>query len=330
MNPEAILMRSFIILLLCSSLTLAQDATPPAAPTQNETVRKELLTQIFSQLEKPAFETALKKARAAGIPEQTLLEARFLHFIDHDDQVSLAKLAPEFIVFRDKFDLNLSEVFGVKEDWLSVIHYTQALAALEKKDTHGFKKHITEAFWLNPRHAQIYAPHIERLRLKQAMANITISGDLALQTQENGKITSLNAINKGKQATILHFWSPISQEVAVNMPDFLLTSSECAANDISVISVLVGPSPESIKDAELMRAKHQASAKCAWVIDNQKTNLTNTLRITDIPTMVILSKEGKVLFNGHPSEPTFWETIQKIAPKFKRPNTPEHKHESSE
>lgn len=320
-------MKYFFIALLFTSLSLAQETNTPSGQKESDAARKELLNELFSQLETPAFEKAIQKARTSGIPEQVLLEARFLHLIDQGDQAALAKLAPELIAFRDKFDLNLSEVFGVKEDWLSVIHYTQALAALEKKDEQAFKKHISEAFWLNPRHAEIYAPHIEQLRLKQAMANVTIAGDLKLQPQQGGEPTPLKELQKDKKATILHFWSPLSQEVAVNMPDFILTAHECAANDIAVISVLVGASPEAIKDAEVVRKKHQGAAQCTWVLDTEKPSLTRTLRIADIPTMVILSNEGKVLFNGHPSEPTFWKTIQKISPQFKRPNNEEHDHD---
>ncbi len=323
-------MKYFITLLLTSSLTLAQVPQPPVQAKQNNSASKELLNKIFSQLEKPEFHTAIKEARTAGIPEQTLLEARFLNLIDHDDLAGLAKLAPELTAFNDKFDLKLSQVFGVKEDWLSVIQYTKAIAALEKNDAQNFKKHITEAFWLNPRHAQIYAPHIERLRLKQTMANVTIPGDLTLQNQEDGKTTSLNAINEGQQATILHLWSPISPEVVENIPDFILTSRECAEHNIAVISVLVGQSPESFKDAELIRTTHQSTAKCSWIIDTKESDLTNKLRITEVPTMIILSKEGKVLFNGHPSEPKFWKTIQNIAPKFQRPTTPDNKNENDE
>ncbi len=322
-------MKFFLISLLCLSLAIAQELPAPANPKETQTARKELLNEIFSQLTPPAFEKAIQKARTAAIPEQVLLEARFLHLIDQNDQSNLAKLAPQLIAFRDKFDLSISEVFGVKEDWLSVIHYTQALAALEKEDAQEFKKHITEAFWLNPRHAQIYAPHIEQLRLKQAMANITIPGDLHLQPQKGGAPITLQEIQKGKAATVLHFWSPISQEVSVNMPDFILTSRTCAAHGIGVISVLIDDSPEALKDAEIVRQKNHSTAQCHWIKDTPQSALTNTLRIANIPTMVILSTEGKVLFNGHPSEPAFWQTIEKIAPQFKRPNKPEQEHKNN-
>ena len=323
-------MKYILLALLLSASAFSQEAKPKTNPVadQKKTAaqRKELLTQIFSQLSTPEFNKAIDHARKSGIPNQILLEARFLHFIDQGDDSALAKLAPELSAMRDQFDLELSHVFGVQEDWLSVIHYTQALAALEKKDTEKFKKHITEAYWLNPRHGQIYAPHIERLRLKHAMASVTLSPDLSLQPQQGGDASTLGALMKGKKAAIFHFWSPMSQESEVHMPDFISTSKECKAHNIAVISVLIGTTPEVLVDAELTRKKHQAHAQCSWITDTFKPALTTTLRITDIPTMVIVSPEGKILFNGHPSENTFWNTVQKIAPKFERPNNSEHQH----
>jgi hypothetical protein len=35
--------------------------------------------------------------------------------------------------------------------------------------------------------------------------------------------------------------------------------------------------------------------------------------------MVLVSPEGRVLFNGHPSEDRLWETLSGIAPDIVRP-----------
>ena len=83
-------------------------------------------------------------------------------------------MAPELNEKRDSFDPNHSEVFALKDDWLAIIHYGQALAALEKNNKGDFKKHITEAFWLSPRQAQAFGPHIERLQLEEAMQSVKL------------------------------------------------------------------------------------------------------------------------------------------------------------
>ncbi|BDS05978.1 hypothetical protein NT6N_10180 [Oceaniferula spumae] len=317
-------MKPILLALLLTSVSFAQ--ADPTASEKKAANQEELLAKIFSDIATPEFNKSIEQARKAGVHQQALLEARFLHLVDLDDNKALADFSTELLKWRDKFDPVHSEIFGVKEDWLSVINYTQALDALQKNDSEAFKKHITEAFWLSPRHAQIYGPHIERLRLSQEMAKITLKPELSFEPQQGGAPLTLGSLMKGKKAAVLHFWSPMSQEVQQNMPDFSLTSHECQDHDIAVISVLIGSNSDILKDAEVIRAQHEATAKCTWTVDPNKSTLTSQLRITSIPTMVVVSPEGKILFNGHPSEDAFWKTLQQIAPDFKQPNKTEHPH----
>ncbi len=312
-----------LIALLIISTSTAQE-TPPADPPANP--KEAALEKIFSSMGDKEFPAALAEAKKAGIHPQVLLEARFLHHVVQRDNKAIAAMAPEFIAMREKFDADNSEVFSLKEDWVAVVYYTQALAALEKGDKAEFKKHITEAFWLSPKQAQAFAPHIDQLRLKEAMARITLDPNRTLKDQETRKAVNLGELLANKKAIVLHFWSPMSQEVQINMPDFILTSQACDDQGIGVASVLVGKYPGIIKDAETLRKEDATKAACNWLIDSDKDTLSNKLRISEIPTMVIVSTEGKILFNGRPSNKHFWETLQKVAPNFKRPNSHEHKH----
>lgn len=321
-----------IILFLLSpfAASTAQDLPTerPAPPTENTKAdpKKTAMEKIFSSMGSHDFPSALEEARKAGIHPQVLLEARFLHFVDQNDSSAIAALAPEFIKQRNTFDPDTSEVFSIKEDWLAVVHYTQALASLEKGNKTSFKQHITEAFWLSPRQGQAFAPHINKLRMQEAMAAITLDPARSMQPQDNNQPVTLGSLMKDKKATVLHFWSPMSQEIQVNLPDFILTTNACADQNIAVLSILVGDYPTIREDAESIRKKDAAKAQCAWLLSSNKTPLANLLRISDIPTMVIVSPEGKILFNGHPSDESFWTTMQKIAPKFKRPNNTRHEH----
>ncbi|MCP5536024.1 MAG: hypothetical protein H7A51_07280 [Akkermansiaceae bacterium] len=321
-----------ILLLLTCTLAVAQETPAPVSPelpgaSEQPSLpadpKEAAMEKLFASMGEDGFDAALEQAGKAGIHPQVLLEARFLHLIDRRDTPGLAAMAPEFTEKKDAFDPDSSEVFSVKEDWQAVVHYTQALAALEKGDKAGFKKHITEAFWLSPRQAQAFAPHIDQLRLEEAMQSVTLDPTRMMQAQDGGKPSTLGELMKGHKATVIHFWSPMSQEVQVNLPDFVLTTQSCKDQNIAVLSVLVGQYPNILEDAESIRKEDAAKAQCVWLSDSNKKSLAGILRITDIPTMVIVSAEGKILFNGHPSDEKFWQTIQKIAPDFKRPNTPD-------
>ena len=44
------------------------------------------------------------------------------------------------------------------------------------------------------------------------------------------------------------------------------------------------------------------------------------LRIQALPSVVLLSKEGKVLFNGHPASDNFWRELKNIEAKIEQPS----------
>lgn len=306
-----------IILFHLACYTTAQEITPtdPKATA---------LEKIFSSIGDKQFPTALDAAKKIGLHPQVLLEVEFLHNVDQRNDKAIAAMAPKFIAMSAKFNADNSEVFSLKEDWVAVAHYTQALAALEKNDKNGFKKHITEAFWLSPKQAQAFAPHIDQLRLDETMARVTLDPNRALKEQESRKEIKLGEILANRKAVVFHFWSPMSQEVQINMPDFILTSQACDDQNIGVASILVGKYPGIIQDAETLRKEDAAKATCDWLTDSEKDSLSNTLRISEIPTMVIVSPNGKILFNGNPSNSSFWDALKKVSPAFKRPNNSEH------
>lgn len=283
--------------------------------------KEAILDQLFSALGYgEEFNTALRKAQQAGIHPQVILEARFLNHVDMGDNAAIAAMLPELLQRRDSFDPDQSEVFALKDDWLAIIHYAQALAALEKNDESGFKKHITEAFYLSPRQAPVFSPHIEKFRLERAMQSLKFPLKTSLPSQSGGKNAVISELMKDNKAVILYFWSPMSRDIQVNLPDFIITSKACQANKMPVLAILTGKYPEMNQDAEMIRKEDASEAQCIWLTDSNKKSLASLLHVKDLPTMVIVSPEGKILFNGQPSDDAFWDTLKKISPEFKKPN----------
>jgi len=262
---------------------------------------------------------AIKQAKAIGLSNQAILEARFLYYVDKKDLPAIAKLSSELIEQSKKFKPAESEIFALKEDWLAVVEYSKAIDSLLKKNKPDFKKHITEAFWLSPRQASAFAPHIEEMRKEEVMSSITISEGIILKNILTQETQNLKSIRDKNTTTLIHFWSPWSREAEQTFPDFLATSQECIKNNISVASILIEQSPQVEKDAIAFIKTNTIDTKTNWLSDSKENSLARLLRIQDIPTFVLINKDGKILFNGHPSNPKMWEQIKKIAPKFTRP-----------
>jgi hypothetical protein len=297
---------------------LAALATVMAVPSPREAA----LDNLLAERESPkALKAAIAAARKAGVSEQAILEARFLYHVDHREDEAIAAMLPEFLKQRDGFKLEDSAIFGVKEDWLAVIAYVQAIDALAKGDKDAFKNHITEAFWLSPRQASAFAPHIERMRLEETMRSVKIDFATKLMPLAPGDPVALETLIAGKKALLFHFWSPLSRECEVGMPDFIASAIEFSANDVAVVSLLPGDSPKLLTDARAMIRPLGDKPPGAWLIDPKEPSLARDLRIQNLPTMVLVSPTGKILFNGDPTDQEFWEALKKIDARIKRPQS---------
>jgi hypothetical protein len=328
------IMRSITaVLLLVASIAGAADAaeknkrpatpraTPPAAAKGAAvSPRDAALQHLFAERGSAAtMQAAIERARKQGISDQVVLEARFLFLVDRHDDDAIAALLPEVVKLRESFSLDDSEIFATKEDWLAVNEYIEAVAALNKGDKDAFKKHITEAFWLSPQQGAAFAPHIDRLRLEDAMRSIKIDFTAEFTTITSAEPQSLKNFIGGKPALLLHFWSPWSNESTASMPDFIRTAKVLTPNKIAVVSILAGDAAGMLADARAAFKSLGEKAPGAWLIDRKPHSLKRELRVLSLPTMVLIAADGTILFNGHPAADDLWQALRKINPMIRRP-----------
>ncbi len=297
-------------------------AADPDAAASGDALLERLLTERESREE---LDKLIKEARESGIGEQAILEARFLFHVDRREDAEIAGLLPEFLERNKSFDIGESEIFAVREDWLAVVEYVQAIAALGRGDKAGFKQHITEAFWLSPRQGAAFAPHIDRLRMEEAMARVTVDFSTTLRDFD-GNPAPLSAALTGNEAVLLHFWSPWSHECEAAMPDFEALAGQLVRNGVGVVSILGEAGPEVIEDARSLIAGLDSDPAGRWLVDSPRTPLHQLLRIQSVPAMVLVDPAGRVRFNGHPSDPAFWNELQAISPGIERPRLDDQGH----
>lgn len=290
------------------------------AQDQLPTSREDLVSALMEARDEKAFSAAYLAGTKGGVPEQTLIEARFLYLVDEGDQKSLAAYAPVLQKQLAKFSVDDSTIFSVREDFESIVEYTLALDALEKNNDGLFKKHITEAFWLSPAQAGLFEPLITEIRLKNAMQKITLDLSDPFENQKkSGTTTSLKNIIGDAPAVLLHFWTPWVQQSIEGMPAFSSTSKTLTDNGIPSTSVLLTGTSDSRKDADAFLTSTRGSIPGHWIVDREKQSLVSTFRIQNFPVVALVSKEGKVIFNGNPGDPVLWTELKKINPAIKQP-----------
>ncbi len=316
---------SLLILPLIVAFANVSAQTPAAADEKSPpsiASREAALDNLLAERESTkAFDAAIAAARKSGVNEQAILEARFLFHVDRGEDDAIAALLPEFKKHDETFRIEDSAIFSVKEDWLAVIEYVHAVVALKKDDKAAFKTHITEAFWLSPRQASAFTPHIERLRLEESMRSVKIDFSTKHAPLTAGGPVALESLIAGKKALLFHFWSPASPECEAAMADFASTAALLLANDIAVVSLIPDESPQLLDDARAMILPLDAKTSGAWLVDAKEKSLGRELRVRNIPTMVLVSTNGSVLFNGDPTDDGFWDALQKIDARIVRPKS---------
>lgn len=305
-----------LLTLLITSCCFAQDVTPPAPAT--------VLERLFFAHETPeSLELAIASAEQENVPLQNILEARFIYHVDRQDDEAVAAMADSLQRLEATFDPAISQTFALRSDFLAVSSYSQALAALEENDDAAFKKHITEAFWHSPDQANLLGEHVKRLKLKRAMENISIPMGIEMRELSGAKDVAKKSLRSHfgdeTRALLLFFWSPWALDADVTLSDLEPLAQSLAASQIPTSTILLRPEGDTITDAIALRSANADSAPVTWLVDGREQSLARLLQISPIPSVVLLSPKGAVLYNGEPDDEEFWQTLQKIAPDFQRP-----------
>lgn len=314
--------RAHYFLLPLTVLLLHGEAEDPAAGVMSP--KEDAIEQMLAERDSPeALAKAIDSAREKGAAEQTILEARFLFHVDREEDSEIAGLLPEVMAMKDKFQLAESEIFGSVNDWLAVTEYVQAIASLQDGNKDDFKKHITEAFWLSPRQGAAFAPHIERIQLMDAMKTVRVDFTRTYEDVSGGGKVAIGAISEGKRAVLLHFWSPWSRECEATLGDFFTTASYLETKGLGVASVLPETSEKVKTDARTMLEATGKEPPGSWIVDVKDASLSGRLGVRSVPAVVLVSPEGAVLFNGHPTDDRFWDALAKIGGGIGRPESQE-------
>ena len=329
MNPcIPVCVLSLLLIPLAGLHAETKAENPKTSPAETEkanaadaALREAALDNLLAERSSAkAFEQAVAAARKAGVTEQAILEARFLYHVDRQDDAAIAAMQPEFLKRRDSFEPADSAIFALTDDWLAVVEYVNALAALKNNDRNAFKKHITEAFWLSPGQAAAFVPQIERVRLDDAMRDLRV--DLSITPAPlaaESPARSLSNMLEDRKALLIHFWSPWSRECEAAMPDFITTAPLLERHHIAVLSLLPDQPPKLRADALDMVREHLGKPSGSWALDANTNSLARLLRVRTLPTMVLVSPAGTVLFNGDPSDERLWNALRAISPEINRP-----------
>jgi len=274
---------------------------------------------LFTERDAGKFQSTLENANKLGVRKQVILEARFLYYVDTENYKGIASIHPDFTNQLKIFDIDHSKIFSSREQWQSVIEYSLAMEALEKNDQKRFKKHITEAFWLSPETSSAFSHHITQLRNKQYLEKLKVNMETSLQSLVDLQSVTLKQLLKEKDAIVLRFWSPWTHDIDTTFPLVQSAALQCSQHKIAFTSILFGNDKALQESAKEIMTEQRPMLKTTWLIEAQKKSLTKYLRISTLPTLVVLTKEGSISYYGNVSSNEFWNSLTKINANIKKP-----------
>ena len=283
--------------------TLALSAASLSHAEVNEELAKKLFSQEMTDAE---LEKAAADAIKEGAPKQLIAEAKLVWGLRHQDNAYLAKILPDLEEVAKHFKKEDSAGMGSVEEFNGLLSYIRALSAMGKGDEDGFKKHITEAFWLSPDQGQLFAQTISKHRSEAKMANVRIDLKLPITTSK-GEATTLGDQLGANKAILLDFWASWCGPCMSLMPELRKKAEHLAKNGI-VVCGMNTESDEGIAD----KVRGEKDMKLPWLVEPKTRPFSDLLDIKSIPRMILVSPDGKVLFNGHPQEPGLWAALKKV------------------
>jgi|GEM_PF-1847300 hypothetical protein len=261
------------------------------------------------------LKATIVEAQKQGIPEQTITEARFLFYVEHKEEQALIDLLPLWQQLEKTFSLDESEIFATREDFLAVIEFSRALQALKAKDRANFKKAITEALWLSPAQASAFTPYIEKMRIEEHIEKTKIDLGGMLREINDGEPAELKTILGDKPALLLHFWSPWSPDCETSQVSLGDLSPFLKENNIALASILIDGRTEILAEAREFLKGQDKPISGPQLIDRMKNSFASQLRLTDMPTVILLSPEGKILYHGRSESSLLREKITSLRVK---------------
>lgn len=301
---------------LCFLLMLGSILRPVSAQ-ESPAPAKEIMQRLFGQGASEAELLALiKEANHAGIPRQQVIEAKLIWGLRHQDAAFLMKILPEVEILASSYDPAFAAVLTDVQSVQAFVAYINALKAQGGGDGAAFKQNILEAIWLNPQQAPVFLQTIEKHRLETKMKSLVVDLKLPLTTSQGEATTLGDQLGSDGKALLIDFWASWCGPCMSLMPALKKKAAVLRPHGIIVAAM---NKDEQDAEATAERIRREQGADFPWLVEPSERPYTKAFDVRSIPRMILLSPEGKVLFNGHPEDPALWTEIQKIAPQATKP-----------
>ncbi len=275
--------------------------------------QEDAFRQLLHPTNAAELEAAVAAAKAAGLPRQTILEAKLVFGIQNEDTALITKLIPDLeeVALDFKPQRSPGNLRSV-EQFRGLTCYARAMKAAEDKDEDEFRAQIAEGMWKFPQQASMFGNLVVKFQLNDRMSHLTVDFAMPL-TSSTGGGTTLSDLLGTQKALMLEFWSSQGEEKLSSLPALIKRAGYLKTLGITPVGVNI-----DAKDGDIAAEKIRQENKILfpWVVEQKERSITRLLDVASLPRVVLISQQGRVLFNGSPDEAGFGKALRRIVPSM--------------
>lgn len=266
-----------------------------------------------------SFEEAYAAAKDAGVADAFLIEAQTLNYLSTGNMASLYTNLGKLEGVIDSLEYGADKPFHSARQLIGMVASIRAIQAYEANDIETFEKEAAKSYVNSPEYNEAFGLMrlMTEVRQKEvqesAMANLRIPMDMKIASAD-GEEKTLTQWLGGNQALLIDFWASWCGPCIQLMPE-LRAKAEALPDQGVVVMGMNTDADDPVSKAKKTRSDHKMELM-PWLLEPESRPLSQMLMINSIPRMILVSPEGKVLYNGHPMDPGLKAALAKLEVKI--------------
>ncbi len=261
------------------------------------------------------FAAELSAAVDDGMSSDWLLEAEIIRALSTGDANAMFDLIPRIDAAGEEFRYGVGRDFYSAQQLAGFADVLRCVVAYRAGDTEKFEKFAVSSFEKAPDFngafgiGELLAQQRREAAQKDAMADFRVPMDMVLASSE-GDSKSLREWMGDDEVLLVDFWASWCGPCIRLMPSLREKQEKLSKQGVFVAGVNTDRR-DQLENAKTVREREEMES-VPWLLDRNGGDLSGMLMVDSIPRMVLIDREGQVLYNGHPSDAELGVALAKV------------------